>query len=159
VIVARDAIHEAADGRRYLVTHGDEFDGVVQHARWLAMLGDWSYRALLTIDTHYNRLRRVMGLGYWSLPPFLKHQVKDAVAFIDRFEGVMAEETHRQGVQVVICGHIHPAEIRDFGGVTYLNDRDWVESCAAIVEDHDGQFRLINCLEERRRLIPAPRAV
>lgn len=152
VIVARDAIHEAADGRRYLVTHGDEFDGVVQNAKWLALLGDWSYRALLALNTHFNRARRLLGLNYWSLSAFLKHRVKDAVAFIDRFESVMAEEAHRRGVQGVICGHIHKAELRNFDGVTYLNDGDWVESCTAVIENHDGQFRMIHWLEERRRL-------
>ena len=99
-------------------------------------------------------MRARVGLPYWSLSQFLKHRVKDAVAFIDRFESVMAEEAQRRGVQGVICGHIHKAEIRDFGGVTYLNDGDWVESCTALVEDHDGQFRLIHWLDERGRLMP-----
>ena len=152
VVVARDAIHEGADGRRYLVTHGDEFDSVVQNAKWLALLGDWSYRALLALNTHFNRLRRLLGLSYWSLSAFLKHRVKDAVAFIDRFEMVMAEEARRRGVHGVICGHIHKAEIRDFDGIAYLNDGDWVESCSALVEDHDGQFRLVRWLEARARL-------
>ena len=152
VVVARDAIHEGADGRRYLVTHGDEFDSVVQNAKWLAFLGDWSYRALLALNTHFNRTRRLLGLGYWSLSAFLKHRVKDAVAFIDRFEMVMAEEARRRGVHGVICGHIHKAEIRDFDGIAYLNDGDWVESCSALVEDHDGQFRLVRWLEARSRL-------
>lgn len=150
VVVARDAIHEAADGRRYLVTHGDEFDGVVQNAKWLALLGDWSYRALLALNTHFNQARRFLGLGYWSLSAFLKHRVKDAMAFIDRFETVMAEEARRRSVHGVICGHIHKAEMRDIGGVAYLNDGDWVESCSALVEDFDGQFRLVRWLDERR---------
>jgi len=156
VVVARDAIHEAADGRRYLVTHGDEFDGVVQNAKWLAFLGDWSYRGLLALNTHFNRLRRVMGLGYWSLSAFLKHRVKDAVAFIDQFETAMADEARRRGVAGVICGHIHKAEIRDFDGIRYLNDGDWVESCTAIVEGFDGTFRLIDWLEARKTLVEHP---
>ena len=156
VIVARDAIHEAADGRRYLVTHGDEFDGVVQNARWLAFLGDWSYRALISLNTHFNRVRRMMGLGYWSLSAYLKHKVKDAVAFIDKFESAMAEEARRRGVAGVICGHIHHAEIRELDGVTYLNDGDWVESCTALVEGFDGEFRIVKWLEERKVLASEP---
>jgi UDP-2,3-diacylglucosamine pyrophosphatase LpxH len=155
VIVARDAIHEAADGRRYLVTHGDEFDGVVQNARWLAFLGDWSYRALIAVNTHFNRVRRMMGLGYWSLSAYLKHKVKDAVAFIDKFEAAMADEARRRGVHGVICGHIHKAEMRDIDGVAYLNDGDWVESCTAIVERFDGTFEIVHWLDARRALAPA----
>ena len=152
VVVARDAIHEAADGRRYLVTHGDEFDGVVQNAKWLAFLGDWSYRALLALNTHFNRARRLFGLSYWSLSAFLKHRVKDAVAFIDQFETAMADEARRRGVQGVICGHIHKAEIRSLNGVQYLNDGDWVESCTAIVERFDGTMEIIAWLTMRKQL-------
>ena len=159
VIVARDAIHEAADGRRYLVTHGDEFDGVVQNARWLAFLGDWSYRGLIALNTSFNRVRRMLGLGYWSLSAYLKHKVKDAVAFIDKFEAAMAEEARRRGVQGVICGHIHKAEIREFDGVRYLNDGDWVESCTAIVEGFDGQFEIVHWLDARKRLAAEPLAL
>ena len=159
VIVARDAIHEAADGKRYLVTHGDEFDGVVQNARWLAFLGDWSYRALIALNTHFNRVRRMMGLGYWSLSAYLKHKVKDAVAFIDKFEAAMADEARRRGVHGVICGHIHHAEMRDIGGVMYINDGDWVESCTAIVEGFDGQFEIVNWLEARKAVVAQPIAL
>ena len=37
-MVAADTIHTTADGRRLLVMHGDQFDGVVTHAKWLAYL-------------------------------------------------------------------------------------------------------------------------
>ena len=152
LVVARDAIHEAADGRLYLVTHGDEFDGVVQNAKWLAFLGDWSDRGLLALNTHFNRVRRRMGLGYWSLSAFLKHRVKDAIKFIDQFESAMAEEARRRGVHGVICGHIHKAERRDIDGIDYLNDGDWVESCTALAEDFDGTFRIVYWLEARKAL-------
>jgi len=156
LVVARDAIHEAADGRRYLVTHGDEFDGVVQNAKWLAFLGDWSYRGLLALNTHFNRVRRRMGLGYWSLSAFLKHRVKDAIKFIDQFESAMAEEARHRGVHSVICGHIHKAERREIDGIDYLNDGDWGESCTAITEDFDGRFEIVYWLEARKGLMPGP---
>ena len=143
VVVARDAIHEAADGRRYLVTHGDEFDGIVTHAKWLAFLGDYAYRALLGLNTRWNGLRRRLGLGYWSLSAYLKLKVKNAVKFIDDFENAVADEARRRGVDGVICGHIHHAEMRDIGGVLYINDGDWVESCTAAVEHHDGRMEII----------------
>jgi UDP-2,3-diacylglucosamine pyrophosphatase LpxH len=143
VVVARDAIHETADGRRILVTHGDEFDGVVQHAKWLALLGDWSYRTVLLLNTWFNLVRRRMGFGYWSLSAYLKVKVKNALQFIEDFEAAVAEEARRRGVDGVICGHIHKAEMRDIQGITYINDGDWVESCTALVEHLDGRLEIL----------------
>ena len=155
VIVARDAIFETAAGRRYLVTHGDEFDGVIHHAKWLAFLGDWAYRALLSLNTTWNLVRRRMGFGYWSLSAFVKVKVKNALQFIENFEAAVADEARRRGVDGVICGHIHKAERRMIGGVEYINDGDWVESCTALVEHFDGRLELISWVGEGRTL-PSP---
>ncbi len=144
VVVVRDAIHETADGRRFLVLHGDEFDGVVQHARWLAFVGDYAYRALIAANTLFNRLRRRMGFGYWSLSAFLKTKVKNALQFVENFEAAVADEARRRGVDGVICGHIHKAEMRDIDGIAYINDGDWVESCSALVEHHDGTLEILH---------------
>jgi UDP-2,3-diacylglucosamine pyrophosphatase LpxH len=143
VVVARDAIHQTADGRRFLVLHGDEFDGVVRHAPALALAGDLAYRIVLTLNTHLNRLRRRLGFGYWSLSAFLKSKVKNALQFIDSFEHAVADEARRRGVEGVICGHIHQAEMREIRGVAYINDGDWVESCTALVEHPDGRLEIL----------------
>jgi UDP-2,3-diacylglucosamine pyrophosphatase LpxH len=151
-VVARDAIHETADGRRFLVMHGDEFDAVVKHARWLAMLGDWAYRTLLASNTAINRVRRRLGFGYWSLSAFAKTRVKKALQFIENFEQAVAEEARRRGVDGVICGHIHKAESRMIGGVAYINDGEWVESCTALVEHPDGRLEIPDWPKLRGRL-------
>lgn len=158
VVVARDAIHETADGRRFLVTHGDEFDAVVQHARWLAFLGDWAYRALLASNTLINRVRRRLGFGYWSFSAFAKTRVKKALQFIENFEQAVADEARRRGVDGVICGHIHKAEMRDIDGVAYINDGDWVESCTALVEHADGRLEILEWAKVRAART-APRAI
>jgi UDP-2,3-diacylglucosamine pyrophosphatase LpxH len=150
VVVARDAIHETADGRRFLVVHGDEFDGIVAQARWLAFLGDWAYRTVLGLNTWFNLARRRMGFGYWSLSAYLKGKVKNAVAFVDAFEHALADEARRRGVDGVICGHIHKAEMRDIDGIAYINDGDWVESCTALVEHPDGRLEILDWAAERR---------
>ncbi|MFC3079384.1 UDP-2,3-diacylglucosamine diphosphatase [Phenylobacterium terrae] len=155
VVVARDAIHEAADGRRYLVTHGDEFDGIVQHAKWLAFLGDYGYRALLSANTLFNRIRRRLGLRDWSLSAYVKTRVKNALQFIENFEAAVADEARRRGVDGVICGHIHKAEIRTIDGIVYMNDGDWVESCTALVEDHQGRFSIVSWNQPMARRLPA----
>jgi UDP-2,3-diacylglucosamine pyrophosphatase LpxH len=136
--------HTTVDGRRLLVLHGDEFDGVVTTARWLAHLGSVMYDFTIWLNRGFNRVRRRLGMPYWSLSAWLKHQVKNAVMFIDRFEEVLAHEAKQHQADGVVCGHIHRAAIRDLGGVTYYNTGDWVESCTALVEHVDGSMEIIN---------------
>ncbi len=147
--LVRETIHETADGKRLLVMHGDEFDGVVLYAKWLALLGDWAYSVALWLNHWFNQARRLMGMPYWSLSKYLKHKVKNAVTFIAKFEGAMAQEARRRGVDGVVCGHIHHAEIRDIDGILYCNDGDWVESCTALVEHADGRLEIIDWTRER----------
>ena len=144
VEVVAQAVHTTVDGRRLLVLHGDEFDGVVLYAKWLAFLGDYAYAALLRLNIGFNRVRRRFGLPYWSLSAHIKKKVKNAVSFISRFEEAVAHAAAERGVDGVVCGHIHSAEIRQFGGVTYYNDGDWVESCTALVEHATGQMEIID---------------
>jgi UDP-2,3-diacylglucosamine pyrophosphatase LpxH len=150
VTVVGEAIHEMADGRRFLVIHGDEFDGIVKYARWLALLGDQAYRLMLVINHWFNRARRRLGYPYWSLSAYLKHKVKNAVQYIGEYEQAVAEEARRRGVDGVICGHIHKAEMRQIGSVLYCNDGDWVESCTALVEHRDGRLEIIDWAASRQ---------
>jgi UDP-2,3-diacylglucosamine pyrophosphatase LpxH len=144
VEVVEEAIHVTADGRRFLVIHGDAFDCVVKHARWLAMLGDTAYDLALLINRYFNTVRRRLGYQYWSLSGYLKRRVKNAMQYIGSFAEAIAEEARRRGVDGVVCGHIHHAEIREMGGIVYCNDGDWVESCTALVEHFDGRLELID---------------
>jgi UDP-2,3-diacylglucosamine pyrophosphatase LpxH len=141
--VVEDAIHIAADGTPYLVIHGDVFDIVIRHARWLALLGDKAYDFAIWINTYFNALRRALGLTYWSLSQWAKLKVKNAVNFIGAFETALTGEARRRGVNGVICGHIHHAVIREQSGFSYINCGDWIESCTAVVEHFDGSFELI----------------
>ena len=150
VRLCADAVHKTADGRRLLVLHGDEFDSVVRYYPLLALLGDRAYAASLVINRWFNLGRRRLGLPYRSLSAWLKRQVKEAVKAIDRFERAVADEARRRGVDGVVCGHIHHAEIRDIEGVLYMNDGDWVESCTALVEHPDGRLELIDWPKQRR---------
>ena len=150
VEVALDAIHQTADGRRLLVTHGDSFDSVVLYARWLAFLGDKAYSVLLRLNVVLNAVRRRFQLPYWSLSAYLKKRVKNAVQFIGAYEEAVAHAARDCHVDGVVCGHIHSAEIRQIGDITYYNDGDWVESCTALAEAADGTISLIDWAEECR---------
>ena len=153
----RDTVHQTADGRRLLVIHGDEFDSVVRYAKFLALLGDGAYTAALAFNRWFNAIRRRLGYPYWSLSAWLKRQVKEAVKAIDRFEGALSDEARRRGLDGVVCGHIHHAEMRQVNGVLYINDGDWVESCTALVEHGDGRLELIDWAALRRLSFATPR--
>ncbi|SAK71374.1 metallophosphoesterase [Caballeronia temeraria] len=141
--VRGEAFHTTLAGKRLWIVHGDLFDGVIQHAKWLAYLGDTAYTMILLLNRWFNRVRTRLGLNYWSLSQYLKHQVKNAVNFISQFERVMTDEARRRGCDGVVCGHIHKAEIRDIDGILYCNDGDWVESLSALVETYDGELKVV----------------
>jgi len=141
--VADDWVHETADGRKLWITHGDHFDGVVQCARWLAHLGDSAYEFTLRLNSRLNSLRARFGLPYWSLSKYLKLKVKRAVSYVGDFEAAVAREARVRGVQGVVCGHIHHAELRMIDGILYANDGDWVESLTALAEHPDGRLEII----------------
>ena len=153
-------IHVTADGRRLLVLHGDVFDNIVLFARWIAFLGDHAYTLLLKSNEIVAAVRRRLGLPYWSLASHVKKRVKNAVQFISRFEEAVAHAAADRGVDGVVCGHIHWAEIRQMGDVTYYNDGDWVESCTALVEHADGAMEILEwaTYSQTRQASPALRA-
>lgn len=146
--IRRKAIHETADGRKLLVLHGDEFDTIMLAHRWLAFVGDAAYGMLMRLNIVVNRVRRWFDLPYWSLSKMAKHKVKNAVSFISKFEEVVAHEAGTRGVDGVVCGHIHTAEIREIAGVDYYNDGDWVEGCTALVEHGDGRMEVLHWADE-----------
>jgi UDP-2,3-diacylglucosamine pyrophosphatase LpxH len=148
VEICNQTEHIGADGKHYLVTHGDLFDGITRLAPFVAFLGDRAYDVILSINSKYNWLRHRFGFGYFSLSQYLKTRVKKAVDFIFHFERNLAQYCKKRGYDGVICGHIHHAEIKVIDGVTYMNDGDWVESCTALVESHSGQWEIVTWTED-----------
>lgn len=145
----QETVHVAADGRRYAVLHGDEFDQVTRHHRWVAILGDVSYNLMVRLNVWLSLARRTFGIsGYWSLAGYAKRKVKSAVSFIYDFEDSVMRAVRARGLDGVICGHIHSAAIRDVDGLSYINCGDWVDSCTAIVEHFDGRMELIDWIAE-----------
>ena len=136
--------HIGIDGKKYLVIHGDLFDGISRLAPWISFLGDKAYDLILSINNKFNWIRRKLGFGYWSLSRYLKHRVKKAVDFIFQFEQNLASYCKKRGYDGVICGHIHHAEIKNIDNIKYMNTGDWVESLTALVEDYDGSWHILN---------------
>lgn len=145
------AVHVGADGRRYLVVHGHQFDGLTRFNRLLERVGSRLYDWILNLNLWTNHIRRRLGFGYWSFASYLKMRTKHAVQYVTEYEEAMVGMARQARVDGIICGHIHHAEMRDVQGLAYMNCGDWVESCTALVEEMDGTFKLINYHENAVR--------
>jgi UDP-2,3-diacylglucosamine pyrophosphatase LpxH len=143
VQIRAHAVHITADGRKLLVLHGDEFDTVVQCHKWMAHLGAFIYDYLIILNRMLNSVRRAFSLPYWSLSGAIKRKVKHAVDYMTGFEEAAVREAKRRGLHGVVCGHIHQPSAKIIRGTEYYNVGDWVESCTALTEAHDGTMRLI----------------
>ena len=143
VKICNQIVHEGLDGKKYLVVHGDLFDGITRLSPWLSFMGDKAYDIILDLNSRFNWIRHRMGFGYWSLSKWLKHRVKKAINFIFEFELTITAYAKRKGYDGVICGHIHYAEIKTVNDITYMNDGDWVESKTALVEHMDGRWEIL----------------
>lgn len=148
VSIANELEYVAINKKKYYITHGDFFDSITMTKKWLAILGDYGYDLLLHLNVVLNFLRKRIGIKkYWSLSKYVKDNVKSSVSFISDFEAVLSTHAKNKGYDGIICGHIHKAEIRNIDEIEYLNCGDWVESCTAIVETYEGEFKIINWLE------------
>ena len=155
ISLVEDYIIDNARGR-YLVLHGDVFDGVVKNMVFLAHLGDAGYALLLRLNRLYNFWRQLRGKEYFSLSKVIKARVKQAVSFVGKFEHQVAALARSRGCIGAICGHIHTAADKQIDGIHYLNSGDWVESLTAIVEHFDGRFELIDFRDFEQRFPRRP---
>ena len=142
--ICSETIHKSIKKNKYLVIHGDQFDNVINHANWLALIGDYAYNLLLFLNRYFNKVSKIFGFEYFSLSAYLKRKVKLIVNLISNFEKKISNATSERKLNGVICGHIHHAEIRKIKDIDYLNCGDWVESCTALVENLNGEMELIN---------------
>ncbi|MBC7785743.1 MAG: UDP-2,3-diacylglucosamine diphosphatase [Burkholderiales bacterium] len=148
VKIAKRAVHRTADQKTLLVTHGDEYDMVVQSSPLLTLMGTWAYDYLIGLNRRVNWVRGLVGMKRWSFSHAIKARVKSACTFISNFEQVLLAEAQRRGFDGVVCGHIHQPELRHvthegWTGV-YANCGDWLERSTALVEHADGRLEIID---------------
>lgn len=151
VRIAHQAAHRTADGRVLLVTHGDEYDLVVQHSKMLSVLGTWAYDHLIALNRIVNTARGLFGFGPWSFATAIKLKVKGACKYVSDFESSLLAEARRRGMDGVVCGHVHQPLLREQvmgenGEKTllYANCGDWIERATALVEHENGQLEILN---------------
>jgi UDP-2,3-diacylglucosamine pyrophosphatase LpxH len=148
--LVNEAVHITANGKRLLVIHGDQFEGVTHCSGLVRHVGDHGYELLMYLNRQFNRLRARFGHGYWSFAGFLKTHLQRARQYISDYEQAVAYGAKRQGYDGVVCGHIHHAATKEIAGIRYYNTGDWVESCTALLEDYEGNITLINWLKDPR---------
>lgn len=141
--ICDEIVHYSINGKKMLVIHGDVFDELTIHSKWLYFLGDRAYSIAMYLNFVLNKIRKIFGMNYWSLSALLKKNVKKAVNYINNFETILTKYTTEKECDGIICGHIHTPDIKKINNIDYLNCGDWVESCSAIVEDYDGNYKLI----------------
>jgi hypothetical protein len=141
--ICNQSQYRGIDGKNYLITHGDMFDGITRLAPWVGFLGDKAYDVALWINTNYNYWRNKMGFEYWSLSQYLKSKVKKGLDFVFKYEKNVTDYCAKHGYDGVICGHIHTPDIKTINGIIYMNDGDWQETCSALVEHLDGRWEII----------------
>lgn len=150
--VRRNAVYQSLDGHRYLVSHGDEFDAVMQCSPWLNWIGDISHGTLLKLNTMINLVRKLMNLPYWSLARSVKQRIGSAKAYIQQFERISTTRASELNYDGYICGHIHHWEMRYYDGALYINDGDWVEHCSSLVETSSGEMQLMHWSDHQKVL-------
>ncbi|MEI7839649.1 MAG: UDP-2,3-diacylglucosamine diphosphatase [Methylococcaceae bacterium] len=144
IVVKVSDVHTTALGKRFLIVHGDEYDAVARHHKWLAKIGSVGYDWLIALNRFWRVFRRLFGIqSQFSLAAYIKFKVKNAVQFISDYEETIVHTLRNENLDGVICGHIHHAEIKQIDNFLYVNTGDFVESCTAIVEHHNGKLELI----------------
>lgn len=152
------AVHTTADGRRFLVCHGDQFDQVVRCSPLMLLVGDRAHGLLLRLNRWFNAYRRLRNKPYWSLAAWTKARIGRARAFIQRFEQAALTAAERGKYDGFICGHIHWAGFRRGRSGLYCNDGDWVEHCTALVESFDGRLAILHWSEQPAVIAEEPDA-
>lgn len=140
--IVRKYVHIGVDGRTYFCFHGDVLDFVIMKARWLAVIGGWSYDFVIKLNTVYNYIRKKFKLPYHSLANTIKQSVKGAINFVSDFEQNAKGLTKQKGYDVAVCGHIHYPKLDN----DYMNSGDFCENSTCLVEDHDGNWFIVNVI-------------
>ncbi|WP_193988842.1 UDP-2,3-diacylglucosamine diphosphatase [Lelliottia steviae] len=162
--VHQQYIHTTKANKRFLLLHGDDFDSATRYNKLISIAGDAGYDLLLFLNRWTNRIRRLFGGHYWSLASWIKARVHKAREAIDAFEKAAIHEAKKQGVDGIICGHIHHPAVKVVDGILYCNDGDWIENCTALVENDCGRIELLHWSETQKvihsadisKLMPTP---
>jgi UDP-2,3-diacylglucosamine pyrophosphatase LpxH len=141
--VAREFVHVSPEGRRFVVTHGDQFESRGGQSFWKLIIGGLAYDALLWSNHACNVVRRYLGMKATRFSTKVKTRVTTVVHALQEFEQRVVDYARSRRCDGAVCGHIHVPRISMLGSVTYCNTGDWVENCTALIEELDGTLRIV----------------
>ncbi|SMP65690.1 UDP-2,3-diacylglucosamine pyrophosphatase LpxH [Neorhodopirellula lusitana] len=142
LVISDEVVFKAADGRRFLVTHGDRFDWFETNAVWLSKLLMRTYDPLLGISRWRHRFGGSPSGNPYAICNRLKRQTKSIAKFVSAFQQQLITHAERVGCDGIICGHLHSPTIAQSDSVIYCNTGDWVENCTGLIERFDGTLEL-----------------
>ncbi|MBN8293466.1 UDP-2,3-diacylglucosamine diphosphatase [Rhodobacter sp. NTK016B] len=149
-------IHHAADGRRYLVIHGDCVDSRFFRAHVFTRLGSRIDHALRSLDRGLKRLWRQSPGEARSTIETLLVWLSTLTHMSRTHEKRLVDLARAEGLDGVICGHFHLAALHDEHGLVYANCGDWVDSVSGVIESFDGALQLLTAPHPEPAPVPAP---
>jgi UDP-2,3-diacylglucosamine pyrophosphatase LpxH len=136
-------LHKTADGRRYLVMHGDCCDSRAMRWHVMTRIGSWLDWGLRTIEARLRGFRRELDPDVRGPVEAMIDLFNAALRHGNRFEERLIAAARASGADGVICGHFHKAALHRDHGLIYANCGDWIDSFTAIGEAEDGRLLMM----------------
>lgn len=136
------ADHVTADGRRFLVVHGDAADIRLFQSLTVSRACAWTDRRLRSLDQAIGAVFARSGPAQRSTIEYLLSSLNRLLYPTDGHELRLVEQAWQGGYDGVICGHFHMSALHDRHGLVYANCGDWLDSFTALTEGYDGRLTL-----------------
>lgn len=136
ILITRESNYTSFLNHKYLLIHGDQFDGIITNSKWVQKIGAIIYEVSLSFNWLFRKF-------HFSLSGFLKKKAKEAVKYIASYENSVAEYCKNNNYYGIITGHIHCPADKKIDGIHYLNCGDFIENNTAIIETLEGEFKII----------------
>lgn len=146
--------HRAADGRRYLVLHGDQCDSRLMRWHFMTRLGSRADAFLRGLDDWLGRRLPPPAPGRPSRIQRAITKFNGLFVMGGRFENRLVALARTAETDGVICGHSHKPMLRNIDGTIYANCGDWTDSFTALIEAHDGTLRLVEWARPQQTVSP-----
>ena len=152
VKITNSIIHKTANGRKFLVMHGDQFDTKILSEPVLKAhhkLSDWLGGVMTSFRPEPAYIQINGETKRFSLAKYLSKHGRIAIQTLNDFEGLIYKKVKAQHADGIICGHTHIPALKKIKDITYANTGSWLRAGnTAIVEDYNGELALLDWDEQ-----------